>query len=350
MLLKNRFAMEAPESFLSSFWPTLAEKLDGAPPGEDKPSNGGGSAARGGELVFKTSPAMQMLSIPETRPAAAQATPVVQAAPTHPWRWPLTFLVAVGMGVGGFLYYQKTSAPVSSGVTVASAASETRETPAATPAAASPAAPVATEVRDDAGTGQLAVASAAGASGTESASAPGASADEKTRSARVARRAKEKGDKEEVASAAAPKTEEKPAAPEGKTEAPAKPAAGKGDALDDLIDKATAGGAAPVVKKAAAPAEPASDLPEQLTMNEIRSSMNRIKGNVQACYDQYQVEGEARVSFTINNDGSVGDCGIKGKFFGTDTGTCVVSAVKKAKFPKFKGKAIAIPNYPFILQ
>jgi len=86
MLLKNRFAMEAPESFLSSFWPTLAEKLDGAPPGEDKPSNGGGSAARGGELVFKTSPAMQMLSIPETRPAAAQATPVVQAAPTHPWR------------------------------------------------------------------------------------------------------------------------------------------------------------------------------------------------------------------------------------------------------------------------
>ncbi len=103
-------------------------------------------------------------------------------------------------------------------------------------------------------------------------------------------------------------------------------------------------------KEEAAPKAPSEDLPEQLSMNQIRGAMNKIKGLVQACYDKYQIEGEARVSFTINPDGSVGDCSIKGKFFGTDTGSCVVTAVKKARFPKFSGKAMTIPNYPFMLQ
>ena len=90
-------------------------------------------------------------------------------------------------------------------------------------------------------------------------------------------------------------------------------------------------------------------LPEQLSMNQIRASMNRIKGLVQSCYDHYQVEGRANVKLIINNDGTPANLAIRGKFFGTDTGACVLKAAKKVRFPKFSGKPMTI-KYPFLLQ
>jgi hypothetical protein len=128
---------------------------------------------------------------------------------------------------------------------------------------------------------------------------------------------------------------------------------GKGDFLDSLIDNAMGdegGGKAKKAKKAKKdkPA-PASNLPKQLNMNQIRRSMSKVKGLVQSCYDKHQVEGRANVKLTITPKGKPTNVRVKGKFFGTDTGACVARAVKRARFPKFSGAPMAI-SYPFLLQ
>jgi hypothetical protein len=157
--------------------------------------------------------------------------------------------------------------------------------------------------------------------------------------------------------AAATKTATKAAAPvaraatktAAKADAPAKPAAKKKpESIDSLIDNALGG--QPAAKPKAAAAAPVSNAPKSLTMNQIRGGMKKIKPSVQACYDKYQVEGKATVKMTIAPDGRVSSAKIKGKFFGSDTGACVVRAAKKARFPKFSGPPMAGISYPFMLQ
>jgi len=116
------------------------------------------------------------------------------------------------------------------------------------------------------------------------------------------------------------------------------------DFLDPFAEEET-----PAAKPKAPVTTKAPSLPEQLSMNQIRASMNRVKGLVQSCYDHYQVEGRATVKFIINNDGTPANLTIIGKFFGTDTGACVLKAARKAKFPKYSGKPMTI-RYPFLLQ
>jgi hypothetical protein len=343
MLLKSRYSTELRDSDLASLWPSVAERLD-ATPGEKPPNGGGAKVPNEGEIVFKSSSAMQMLNIPERRVEtpyrAAGGEPVAPPPQTNAWRWPVAFVVGAALIAGGLIYMKQTtpslggtdqsarvaSAPGTIGPSGSEGTGAATSQPTSQPSAVAIADP--TE---------------AGAAPAE----PGASPEAKARIVGKAKRAaKGKG-----------KEGEEPPAPAAKAKAEAKPEAakvakgGKKDDLDSLIDNVI-GDDTPAKKKAAAApkADPASDLSEQLDMNQIRNAINKVKGHVQSCYDQFQVEGMAKVTFTISPDGSVKDASIKGKFFGTDTGTCVVGAVKKARFPKFKGKPMTIPNYPFLLQ
>jgi hypothetical protein len=342
MLLKSCFVKDPPEVTLDGIWPTVSDRVEG---GEPAKGNGGGNVRDGGDIVFKSSSAMQMLNIPEAAPVQSGG-PAAAPPAKGGWAWPIALVVSSAILAGGFVLYKHMNPAAPDAGEAARLAS-----------ASKPAEPSPTPTTNEAAAGAASQPVAAAPSTQEAPEVSGgvalASAEKKH-----GPKAKRAGKGVKVAAVAPGKGEgkaEKSDKPEPKAEPAAKPTAKKGgDDLDNLIDTAIGGSGAPSRKKAkkeeAAPKAPSEDLPEQLSMNQIRGSMNKIKGLVQACYDKYQIEGEARVSFTINPDGGVGDCSIKGKFFGTDTGTCVVNAVKKAHFPKFSGKAIAIPNYPFMLQ
>ena len=151
--------------------------------------------------------------------------------------------------------------------------------------------------------------------------------------------------------APSPKAESAP-----KAEAPAAPApkkGGKHDALDDLLTDASPE-SKPAAKKAAAREESSgggedSSLPDQLDKGQIVSGMQKIKGRVGSCFDQYKVPGMANVAVTISGSGRVSSASVTGQFAGTPTGDCVARAAKSASFPKFKGSPQSIV-YPFILR
>jgi outer membrane biosynthesis protein TonB len=344
MLLKSCFVKDPPDFTLDGIWPTVSDRVEG----ESAKGNGGGNVRDGGDIVFKSSSAMQMLRIPEGAAPAQSSGPTAAAPAKGGWAWPVALVVSSAILAGGFLLYKHMNPAAPDAGEAARLAS-----------AAKPAEPAPTPTTNEAAAGAASQPTAAAPSTQESPEVTPSGVAVAAAERKHGAKAKRAGKGVKVAAVTPGRGEgkaEKSDKPEQPKAEPApKPAAKKGaDDLDNLIDTAIGGSGAPSKKKAkkeeAAPKAPSEDLPEQLSMNQIRGAMNKIKGLVQACYDKYQIEGEARVSFTINPDGSVGDCSIKGKFFGTDTGTCVVNAVKKARFPKFSGKAIAIPNYPFMLQ
>jgi hypothetical protein len=349
MLLKNSLTIEPSPEYLDSFWPSVAEKLDGAPTSEDRPPHGGGnpfmSDHEGEGLVFKSTPAMQILSIPER--AQPQITSRAEEAPPPAgasWRWPFAFVLSTAILVGGFIYFKKISAPPATEMVAAQSTIAANNEPSHTSAG--------TAVKQDAGL-KVAMATPLEAGANVEPSDPSATVESsKSGPTARARRSKDHGDVSAATSET--KAEGKPSEGHAKAEPPKESATKpekKGDELDNLIDSAI-GSAEPAKKKAEqpAPVAPASDLPSQLTINQIQDGMRKIKGQVQSCYDQFQVEGLALVTVVISSDGSVTEASIKGKFFGTDTGTCVVNAVKKAHFASFSGKEMKIPSYPFRLQ
>jgi hypothetical protein len=338
MMFNYSFTVEPHEGFFDSLWPVVSQKIDGDP-GEGHPTNGGGGKVEEGQaLYFKSSSAMQILTIPQpSHPVdAAPERMAPPPLPSHPWRWPVAFVFSTAIAMGGFLYYKKTFEPPPLPQLVAAPTWDNVK-PGAEPKVALATPLEAGASSSDTETAEPSVATEASTAGKSA-----------TKLAK-AHRGKGAGDK------ADPSESKAEAKATGKGEAPSasQPPAKKGDELDNLIDNVIgkSGAPTPASKKEAVAAMPADpDLPASLTMNQITASMKAVSGLVQACYDQYQIEGMANVSFTIQKDGLPKDVTIKGKFFGTDTGTCVVTAVKKARFPKYSGNPIKIPNYPFQLQ
>ncbi|HXU71669.1 MAG TPA: GYF domain-containing protein [Polyangia bacterium] len=282
-------------------------------------------------------------SAPVFSPMAAPI--LMPAAPSGPPKWMFAIL---GVGVLAVL-----------GIVVVGILLLTRKPAepqvAAAPAAAQPGTAVAAAGTHPAATAPAATAPAA-AAGTPAAgtpSAPVAQNDkEEKKHAAKGSSSKEHGTKLAKAETAPAKAE----APAAKAEAPAAPAPKKGkhDALDDLLNDAS-----PESKPAAAKKErPAareesggddSSLPSELDKGQIVSGMQRIKGRVGGCFDQYKVPGMANVAVTIAGSGRVSSANVTGQFAGTPTGDCVAKAVKSASFPKFKGSPQSIV-YPFILR
>jgi len=131
---------------------------------------------------------------------------------------------------------------------------------------------------------------------------------------------------------------------------PSPPEGGRDD-LDNMIDEAITrrqGGAA---KPAAGGAEaaPAGTLPERLSRSQIMDTMATVKGRVQACYDRYKVPGLTNVQLKIAGSGQIQSAAVEGLFAGTETGACVESAVRGARFPAFAAPSMSI-KYPFMLR
>lgn len=375
MLLKSHYEPVPPDGYFDAFLASVEERIEGEGlDGAAKAESAGGAPKKGPKkepaadddegVIFKSSPALEALRIPEPKRtsrttgtlstvSAADLPPAsAPPPPSGAYRWPVAFVLAAAIGVGGFLVYKKTAEPPMT----------TRPMPPTLSAAGPRAAPTdPTAGKTTAGADATVVAMANKTDGGQPSSAgtpsdPGKADPAKadpgkadTKSTKVARRRRHKAVKLAKADTS-PKAPKKAAKGKAKkpTAAAGAPAPKKKDTLDSLLDTALGkSGQAASAKPKKAEAKP--EAPKSLTMNQIRAAMKQINSRVGACYDKYQVEGTARVKLTITNGGKPKDIAIKGKFFGTDTGACVKKAVQAARFPKSSGKEPTI-TYPFRLS
>jgi hypothetical protein len=388
MLLKSHYEPVPPEGYFDSFLASVEEKLeeglDGASEGKgagaaagkkadvksENAKDTGSNGAEDEEVFFKSSPALEALHIPEPKRAkrttgmlsvpAAEVAAAAAPPPPEPsgaYRWPVAFVIAAAIGVGGFLMYTKSNkeslAPPRGTIqpTLASGGPSTADPKAGAATTPSSDATMLASAKKlgDAGAGATDDPAKTDDPSGATADTPGAKADptakKVARGTSKARRRKRAGTKTapKVAKAAAKASKKKPAKP---TKAPKAGGKKKGD-LDSLLDNALGPSGTPKKKAVAKPAKPKG--PTTLTMNQIRASMRKLNSRVGACYDKYQVEGTARVKLTITKAGKPKSIRVKGKFFGTDTGACVKKAVQGARFPTFTGKEPSI-TYPFRLS
>jgi hypothetical protein len=95
------------------------------------------------------------------------------------------------------------------------------------------------------------------------------------------------------------------------------------------------------------PKEPA--LPQRLSPSDIQTAMQGPRIEVNACFATYGVAGNEKVVMEIGGDGVVKAAKLTGDFVDTPTGDCILKAVKKATFPRFKASSMTV-NFPFILN
>ena len=334
------------------------------------------------ELVFKTSPALDSLRIPSEKPVLRTAVLQQAARPTSR-RLPLILVALAALGTTAFLAYgaivkpgggsgnhpqmaanaaqdksslsteEEGTATGSEGVAPAVVAGTTEDSIAdLTPTTAAEA---------DGGAANEGATSADGGSAAvvESKSPPSAKRLGHRQRAAERRRVRARA----AAATAALRRAEKEKAEKGKKtensqnephksdpkEKKSPSALVTGDGLDSLIEDAIGPEAEKANKKTpASKPEVEVESKKQLGSEEIKAGMRAIRGAVQACYDKYQVEGMVNVRLTIGKDGRPVLVKIRGKFFGTDTGSCVASAVQNARFPSHSGDPLTI-NYPFRL-
>jgi hypothetical protein len=94
---------------------------------------------------------------------------------------------------------------------------------------------------------------------------------------------------------------------------------------------------------------PSEPVYAELSKEQILAVLKPAVEDAKACFDQYNVAGDAKVKITIGADGSVVGQDQTGDFVGTDTGKCIDAAIKKAKFPKSKKPKTTI-SYPITLR
>jgi hypothetical protein len=93
-----------------------------------------------------------------------------------------------------------------------------------------------------------------------------------------------------------------------------------------------------------------AQLPEQLNRRQLEKGMDDVKPLVQRCRGlEPPFSGIVRVRVTISRSGSVQSAVISPPAAGTPTGDCVVKAVKRAVFPRYRGTLAAITelSWPF---
>lgn len=145
----------------------------------------------------------------------------------------------------------------------------------------------------------------------------------------------------------AEKSEQAPATSKRESNKPKKK---KPDTLEELLN--AAGGDSGTSKKADKKKPTAASKPTRtkLDSNDVKQAIGKLKGKTQACYDKYKEPGLVSVKFSVAPSGKVTTAAAKGKFKGTDTGNCVASAVKTAKFPAFNGAPMTFTFPVFLSQ
>jgi len=96
--------------------------------------------------------------------------------------------------------------------------------------------------------------------------------------------------------------------------------------------------------------QPDPSWPYVLSVGDIRRTMDSIRGQVRACYLQFQIPGSVELEVEVGGmDGNVLSVRVGGKFEETPTGDCVTAAVSAARFPRFRAASMKVP-YRFYLQ
>jgi len=103
------------------------------------------------------------------------------------------------------------------------------------------------------------------------------------------------------------------------------------------------------VKSTKGDTTPSEPVYAELSKEQILAVLKPAVEEAKACFDTFNVEGDAKVKITIGADGSVIGEEQTGDFVGSDTGKCIDAAIKKAKFPKSK-KAKTTISYPINLR
>ena len=95
------------------------------------------------------------------------------------------------------------------------------------------------------------------------------------------------------------------------------------------------------------PKEP--ELPNRLSTADIQNAMQKARAEANGCFATYGVAGDEKVVIDIVADGTVKSAKLTGDFVDTPTGECILRAVKKTTFPKFRSPSMTV-NFPFILR
>ncbi len=68
----------------------------------------------------------------------------------------------------------------------------------------------------------------------------------------------------------------------------------------------------------------------------INAAIAPVRGDVDACFGQFQMKGTAFLDFEVPGSGSGHVVNLSGTFGGTAMGMCVLEAARKVQFPKFR--------------
>ncbi len=129
-----------------------------------------------------------------------------------------------------------------------------------------------------------------------------------------------------------------------------------GSIEDDLLKALSGGGTKPKKVETPEPTKkdpptppPSSDLPDKPSKQDVINALQGVTPGVKACG-----KGETGVAtVSINIAGATGKVTsasvVSGPFKDTPAASCIVSAVKKASFPKFAQKKFSV-SYPFVVK
>ena len=106
---------------------------------------------------------------------------------------------------------------------------------------------------------------------------------------------------------------------------------------------------APVVADPAPEGGKPEQLPEALTGPMIKQAMQPVMDAASACFQRYKVSGKAKLVMQIAADGTLLEYEQQGEFVGTQTATCIDTAVKKVTFPKTQRPNTKV-GFPIVLQ
>jgi len=91
------------------------------------------------------------------------------------------------------------------------------------------------------------------------------------------------------------------------------------------------------------------EVPDQLNASQIRETLKPAGADVNVCFESFGVPGKADAFLDVASDGHVKYAEVRGELADTPTSKCIVAALKKVRFPKFRRTNMQI-HYPFILR
>jgi predicted Zn finger-like uncharacterized protein len=123
----------------------------------------------------------------------------------------------------------------------------------------------------------------------------------------------------------------------------------KSNNLDALMDEVVGGKPSSQPKQArTASSSSSSSLPDAPSRNDVKTALQGVSGAVKACRKDAGGTATVNVTFTGKTGRATGAKVASGPFKGTPVGSCIESAVKRARVPRFKQSSFKV-TFPYRL-